>query len=141
MFPSPLEILMAWTLNARRRFLAPVLEVLDEMEARLMTRADDLVARFNAATNDLAGDLREIRAALEEATSGSDSKVAQAVNAVLDRFEAPITALEELGADDQPPTPAGPGPSDGGDGVPAGPVVPDPDLHPADDPEFDDPQR
>lgn len=124
MFPTPLELIMAWTLNLRRRVLAPVLDRIDELETRLMTRADDLLARFNAATNELASDLRDLRSALEDATAGSDTKVAQAVNAVLDRFDAPITALEELGADDQVPAPpTGPGPSDGGDGIPAGPVM------------------
>lgn len=137
MFPTPLEILMAWTLNLRRRLLAPVLDAIDEMEARLMTRADELVARLNDATNELASDLRDLRSALEDATAGSDSKVAQAVNAALDGFEGPISALEAMGADQSAPVPdapAGPGPSDGGDGIPAGPTRPseEPDTEPGD---------
>ncbi len=138
MFPTPLEILMSWTLPLLRRLLAPVLDRLDELEFLIMARTDDLLVRLNTATNELASDLQELKAALADATAGSDTKVAQAVNAVLDRFDAPIATLEAMGAvATEPVAPQGPPPSDGGDGIPAGPIMtdPEPDLDPEDDTE------
>jgi hypothetical protein len=137
MFPTPLEILMAWLAPLSRRLFAPVLDRLDELEYLIMARADDLVTRLNAATNELASDLRDIRAALQAATEGADAQVAEAVNAVLDRFESPISTLEAMGADQVDPVPAQPVGGQGEDPQPApedgAPLADEPgDLDPQD---------
>lgn len=130
MFPTLSELISAYLLPRVRALLAPVLDRLDELEFLIMTRADDLVSRLNVATNELASDLRDIRAALAEATAGSDTKVAQAVNAVLDRFEAPISTLEAMGADQVDPVPDAPAPTEPSDNPP---LAEEPgDLEPSD---------
>ncbi len=92
----------------RRWLLAPVLDRLDELENLTVTRADDLIARLNAATDDLAGDLARLRDDLREALAGTDAAADAAVAAVLDRFEQPISRLSALGADEADPVPAPP---------------------------------
>lgn len=118
MFPTFSELISAYLLPRVRALLAPVLERLDELEYLIMTRADDLVSRLNVATNELASDLRDIRAALEAATQDADAATADAVNAVLDRFESPISTLEAMGADQVDPVPDQPAPTEPSDNPP-----------------------
>lgn len=97
---------MDYALAVFRAVMAPVLDRLDRLERLIMVRADDLVARLNVATDELAADLSDIRQALRDALADADAATAAAVTEVLDRFEAPISTLEALGADEADPVPA-----------------------------------
>lgn len=87
--------------------------VLDQTEHITMlgvrvTATDDLAARLNAATNELASDLQ----ALRDEVAGLDAGVAA-------KFEPLVSRLEAMGADpadpvpDVPPLPEPPAPQDG----------------------------
>lgn len=79
---------------------------LKHLEKILMTAADNLAARIDAATNELAADLTSVRDALQAALADADAATQAAVNAELAKLDAPIARLEALGADPADPVPA-----------------------------------
>lgn len=91
-----------------------------DLKEYVMSAAENYVARLNAATDDIAGDLRTIRDQLANVQAASESEKAAAVDAALAQFEGPIARLESLGRDEsnpvpeQPsePSPVEPGPED-----------------------------
>lgn len=94
------------------------------MEKLIMTSAQDLVARLDAATNEIAADLRAARDAALAAAADKDEAVRVAVAEALAPLDAGITRLEVLGQDpaDPVPAPAEPAPAD--DPAPAEPEAP-----------------
>lgn len=104
-----------------------VLRRIDHLESR-MSAADNLAARLDAATNELAADLTSVRDALAAAVAGQAQAVQDAVSAELAKLDAPIARLEALGADEADPVPAPTEPS------PAAPVEDAPASPPADEP-------
>jgi chromosome segregation ATPase len=79
---------------------------LPRLERIIMTSADNLAARIDAATNELASDLTEVKTALREAVANADAKTRAALEAELAKLDAPIARLEALGADPADPVPA-----------------------------------
>ncbi|WP_085911469.1 MULTISPECIES: hypothetical protein [Pseudonocardia] len=63
--------------------------------------ADDLKQRIDDATNNIAGDIRGLKAKLDEALAGSDAHAAQAVQDALAGFDTLAARLEHL-ADETP---------------------------------------
>lgn len=100
---------------------------LNRMKELIMATAEDLAARIDAATNEVASDLQAVKDELAAALATSDADKQAAVDAALAKLDAPIARLESLGADnanpvppvDQPPVdepPAEEPPADNGDG-------------------------
>ncbi len=83
-----------------------VISRLHRMERLIMTSADNLAARIDAATNEVAADLTAVRDALAAALANADAATQDAVNAELAKLAGPIARLEALGPAPLPP--AGP---------------------------------
>ncbi len=79
---------------------------LTHLERLLMATADDLAARIDNATNEVAADLADVRNALAEAVANADAATQAAVNAELAKLADPIARLEALGADPSDPVPS-----------------------------------
>lgn len=77
-----------------------------KLERLIMTSASDLLARLDAASNEIASDLSDLRDRLTAAVADKDAAVQAAVAEALSGFEAPIARLEALGADEADPVPA-----------------------------------
>ncbi len=124
-FTWPLQALsdMQRDVMAMRMTLLQIPARITRMETLLMTAADNLAARLDAATNELAADLTSVRDALAAAVAGQDQAVQDAVSAELAKLDAPIARLEALGADEADPVPA-----------PEEPTLADPETPPADEP-------
>lgn len=71
-----------------------------------MARVQELAARLNEATNEIARDLEDLR-----------SRLAQQDEALAAELEPMVTRLEQMGQDPQNPVPDAP--ADGGSGQPA----------------------
>lgn len=91
------------------------------LEKLIMATADALAARIDAATNEVASDLKAVRDRLAAVAAAADTDKQAAVDAALAQLDGPIARLEALGADPADPVPD----------QPAGPV-PAPEV-PADD--------
>lgn len=95
----------------RTWFNRPVLDALHRMRELIVTSADDLVSRFNTATNTVAGELTKLKTDLAAAiaalgTGATQEQIDAAVQEQLAKFDAPIATLEQLGADNADPIPA-----------------------------------
>lgn len=78
----------------------------NRLENLIMATAEDLAARIDAATNEVADDFAQVRDALSAALADADTATQEAVNAELAKLDAPIARLEALGADPADPVPA-----------------------------------
>jgi hypothetical protein len=94
-----------------------------DLKGHVMATADELVARLDAATNEISEDLQEVRDDLAAALAGVEHAKRAAVDEALAKLDGPIARLEAMGAD-----PADPVPGEGGgeaDTAPGGiPAVP-----------------
>lgn len=118
------------TQNARDELTLSVLRRIEHLESR-MTAADNLAARLDAATNELAADLTSVRDALAAAVAGQAQAVQDAVSAELAKLDAPIARLEALGADEADPVPAPETPAEPVENAPAAPPADDEPTPPA----------
>lgn len=100
---------------------------LTRLENIIMATAEDLAARIDAATNEVASDLKAVRDELAAVAAAAEVDKQAAVDAALAKLDAPIARLEALGADPADPVPA-PEPAD----EPADEPAPTPD--PVDEP-------
>lgn len=91
-----------------------------QLEEIIVTTSQEIVARLDAATTEIADDLTALRDRLTAAVADKDAAVQAAVTEALAGFDAPIARLEALGQDPADPVPA-----------PAEPAEPD---APAEDP-------
>lgn len=97
---------------------------LERIKELIMSKADDLAARIDAATTKVADELKEVRDELAAAVANTDAATQAAVNEALGKLDAPISRLESLGADSSDPVPAEPGDDghdDGSDNAPSEP--------------------
>lgn len=78
------------------------------LENLIVTSAQDLVARLDAATNEIAADLQAARDAAITAVAGKDQAVQEAVAAALAPIDAGVARLEALGQDPADPVPTDP---------------------------------
>lgn len=78
---------------------------IDNVKVALMSKADELAAAFDAATNEVASDLQAVKDALAAAIADQDQVVQDAVNAELAKLDAPLDRLRALGADPANPVP------------------------------------
>jgi ABC-type transporter Mla subunit MlaD len=98
--------LVARLTRIERAVLHDIPARLAHLERLLMATADDLAARIDTATNEVAADLADVRNALAEAVANADAATQAAVNAELAKLDAPISRLEALGADPTDPVPS-----------------------------------
>lgn len=77
-----------------------------ELRSLIMTTANDLAARLDAATNELASDLQGVRDELAAVRDGASEQVQAAVDSALAVLEPGIARLEALGQDPADPVPA-----------------------------------
>lgn len=97
---------------ATRMGVNNILRKIDSLRGFIMATADELIAAFGAATDEVAADLQTVKDELAAAVADKDQAVQDAVNAALAGFDAPLARLQALGADNANPVPA---PADGGD--------------------------
>lgn len=77
------------------------------MEEQMALSAQELQDRLNAATNDIAGDVRDLKAQLEQALADQGVAVEAAVQEALAGFDQVATNLEAVAAE-TPEAPAEP---------------------------------
>lgn len=77
-------------------------EAITELEGIIMANATDYAARLDAVSNEIAGELTDLRSQL----AGSNDSWAAAL-------DGPIARLENLGKSDQDPEPVGTDPTAG----------------------------
>lgn len=79
---------------------------IDNLKGIIVATAAELIAAFNAATDEVASDLQTVRDELAAALADQDQAVQDAVNAALAGFDAPLARLQALGQDPENPVPA-----------------------------------
>lgn len=79
---------------------------IDRLRETIVATAAELIAAFNAATDEVASDLQTVRDQLATALADQDQAVQDAVNAALAGFDAPLARLQALGQDPENPVPA-----------------------------------
>lgn len=94
------------TLSETYDVVAQIPEWFQRLERAIMATANELVAAFNAATDEVAADLEDLRDQLRQAVADKDQAVQDAVEQVLAQFDQPLTRLQQLGADPDEPIPA-----------------------------------
>jgi hypothetical protein len=77
----------------------------NRLERLLMATAEDLAARIDSATNEVASDLKAVRDELAAVSAAAETDKQAAVDAALAKLDAPIARLEALGADPSDPIP------------------------------------
>lgn len=81
----------------------PMLHRIDEKITTLgdtmALNADELKARIDTATSNIAGDVRNLKTQLDQALAGSDAHAADAVQTALSGFDTLADRLENLAAD------------------------------------------
>lgn len=88
-----------------------------------MATVSEIVDRINAATDNIAADVRGLKTKLEDALAGSDAAATAAVQDALAQFEPLAARLEEIAAE-TPDEPA-PSPEPAPEEPPASPATPD----------------
>jgi hypothetical protein len=78
---------------------------IEHMEELIMATTAEIIARLDAATNEVAADLQAVRDALTAALVDVDAAKRAAVDEALAQLDAPIARLEALGADPANPVP------------------------------------
>lgn len=101
---SDLQVDVGVVLGHQRRQSAQ----LDRMESLIMTSAQNLAARLDAATNEIARDLQAARDAALAAVADKDEAVRTAVEEALEPLDAGVARLEAMGADEANPVPDAP---------------------------------
>jgi hypothetical protein len=89
--------------------LAALVQMISDMEGRLMATAEEFATRLNTATDEIASDLQALRDQLQSVRDEIPAAQQAAVDSALAQLDAPIARLEALGQD-----PANPVPDSGG---------------------------
>lgn len=105
---------------ATRQAVNSLFRKIDTLKGIIVATAAELIAAFNAATDEVASDLQTVRDQLAAALADQDQAVQDAVNAALSGFDAPLARLQALGQDPENPVPA-----------PVEPAAPEGDVPPA----------
>lgn len=126
------EIIRDWALEAvNEQFLSLSIQ-LHEMRMQMALNADELKARMNEATNNLGGDLRNLKDQLAAALESKEVYADERVQQSLSGFDSIADSLEALAADtpEDPISEVSEAPAGGGDDTVKAPDQLTPDAEP-----------
>lgn len=91
--------------SRRDEFEIVLFRKIHQLEVLIMASTAEIVARLDAATNEVASDLAAVRDQLTAALADVDAAKRSAVDEALAQLDAPIARLEALGSDPADPVP------------------------------------